>query len=427
MTSDAHAPSPVAVRRVDPDNAAELDAVLDMDQLVWADDLRTPRSQALADTPGRAAWIASIDGEDAGIAASWDVELSIPAGGGGASLRPVEGLTWVGVHPDHRRRGVLTALIREHLRWTRDEQGRSISVLKASEPGIYGRFGYGVTSSTVMSSFGRGTTFDAPPAVRQVADTTTLRTTTAGPEQGRRWHQLARTCARTGAGHIVRSLPDCERLLVDHPESRGPREPARLLWATRDGHDVGAAHFHRTPTWTHGKPDGTVGVFFLISTDAGARLAIAERLVDIDLMGTTEYWVAPDDALALWLPSPRSVGGSGMADNLWLRLVDLPVAVTERGHAADLDVVVEVRDRILTDNTGTWRWSATGGVGTCVDTAEGADITLDIGDLGAVWLGGQTLGARAAAGFVTEHRPGAVAELDAALRTPVGPVGTIDF
>lgn len=419
--------SRVTVHRIDPQDPAGAEAVLDLDQLVWADDLRTPREVALADTPTRAAWIARVDGEDAGIAASWDMELSVPAAGDGASLRPVEGLTWVGVHPDHRRRGVLTALIREHLRWTRHEQGRPISVLKASEPGIYGRFGYGVASSTMMSSFARGTTFAAPPAVRELADATTLRTRTASPDQGRRWHELARECARTGAGHVVRSAQDSERLLLDHPESRDGREPARLVWATREGRDVGVAHFHRSPKWTSGAAAGTVGVFFLLSVDAGARLALAERLVDIDLMATTEYWVAPDDVLALWLPSPRSVGGSGMTDNLWLRLVDLPAAVAERGHAADVDLVVGVRDEILPDNAGSWRWTATGGTGAVSRTDATPDVTLDIGDLGAVWLGGQTLAARTAAGFVAEHRPGAVAELDAALRTAVGPVGTIDF
>lgn len=420
-------PSDIHVTRIDPDDDAAAERVLALDQLVWSDDLKTPHDLALRDTPTRAAWIATVDGEDAGIAASWDIELSLPATAGGGSLRPVEGLTWVGVHPDHRRKGVLTALIREHLRWTRDEQGRSISVLKASEPGIYGRFGYGVASSTVMSSFGRGTTFAAPSGVVEVAGATTLRTTTAGPEQGSRWHELARECAATGAGHVVRSAADSQRLLVDHPESRGTREPARLLWATRDGRDVGAAYFHRTPKWSNGRAEGTVGTFFLISTDAGARLALAKRLVDLDLMGTTEYWVAPDDALALWLPSPRSLGGSGVNDNLWLRIVDLPLAVAERGHAIDVDLVVEVTDTILAENAGPWQWTASGGAGSLTRRDEAADLTLDIRDLSAVWLGGQTLAARAAAGFVTEHRAGTVAELDAALHTPVLPVGTIDF
>lgn len=419
-------PTDIKVTRIDPDDTGAAHTILSLDQLVWSDSLQTPHDVALRDTPTRAAWIARADGEEAGIAASWDVELSVPAKGG-ASLRPAEGLTWVGVHPDHRRKGVLTAMMREHLRWTREEQQRTISVLKASEESIYGRYGYGVASSELRSSFGRGTSFAAPPAVREVALATTLRTTTAGPDQGRRWHELARECAMTGPGHLVRSLEDCERLLVDHPESRGTREPARLLWATRDGRDVGAAYFHRTPKWTDGHAAGQAEVFFLISTDSGARLALAERLVDLDLMGGTEYWVAPDDVLALWLPSLRALGGGGLVDNLWLRLVDLPQAVTERGHTFDVDLVVEVRDEILRANAGTWRWTATGGTGRVTRSEAPADLTLDIGDLGAVWLGGQTLAARAAAGYVTEHRPDAVEELDAALRTGIGPVGTIDF
>ncbi|WP_068265214.1 GNAT family N-acetyltransferase [Janibacter limosus] len=420
MASDIH------VTRIDPDDDAAAELVLDLDELVWSASGRVPRVAALRDTPRRAGFVATRDGEPAGIAGSWDVELSVPATQGDASLRPAEGLTWVGVHPDHRRAGVLSALMRHHLRWTREEQGRSIAVLKASEPGIYGRFGYGVASSELMSSFGRGTKFAAPQAVRGLARATTLRTTTASPDQGERWHTLARECGSTGPGHLVRSAEDSRRLLADTPESRGEREPARLLWATRDGRDVGVAYFHRTPTWDAGSAAGKVGVFFLLSVDAGARLALAERLVDLDLMGSTEYWVAPDDVLALWQPSLRSMSVSGVTDNLWVRLVDVPTAVAERGHAVDVDVVVRVRDEILTDQAGTWRWSAGGGVGELSRTDVEPDITLDIGDLGAVWLGGQSLAARAAAGHVTGD-PGAIARLDLALRTPIGPVGTIDF
>lgn len=276
------------------------------------------------------------------------------------------------------------------------------------------------------SSFARGTTFAAPPQVRALADATTLRTTTASPDQGERWHALAREAARTGAGQVVRSPEDSVRLLTDTPESRGDREPARLLWATREGRDVGVAYFHRTPRWSDGHARGEVGVFFLLSTDVGARLALAERLVDLDLMGSTGYWVPADDPLVLWLPSPRALGGGGLTDNLWLRIVDLPAAVAERGHATDVDVVVAVTDPVIGEQAGTWRWTATDGAGRLQPTDAVADLSLDIGDLGAVWLGGQTLAARAAAGFVTGD-PAAVAALDAALRTPTGPVTTIDF
>lgn len=418
--------TPVTVHRIDPQDPAEVGAVLDMDQLVWADDLRTPREVALTDTPTRAAWIARINGEDAGVAASWDIELSLPAPGGGASLRPVEGLTWVGVHPDHRRRGVLTALIREHLRWTRDEQRRSLVALKASEAAIYGRFGYGVATREVMMVFDQGTTFAAPPAVQEMADATTTRMTTVAPEHADRLHALAQRCGATAAGHIVRSVEDFARLLTDTPESRGEREPDRLLWATRDGEDVGCAWFHRTPKWSNGAPAGEVGVFFVMDTDAAARLALAQRLTTFDLMATTECWTAPDDVLLLWRAAQRP-HGKGVSDDLWLRVVDLPTAVAERGHATELDLTVAVTDAMLPENAGTWRWTAHGGAGHLVRHEGPADLSLDIADLGALWLGDQTVGARARAGYVTEHRTSAAAELDAALRTPTQPVASLNF
>ena len=418
--------SPVTVRRVDPQDTAGIDTVLDLDMLVWADPQRVPRDVQLQHTPRRAAFLATRGDEPAGICASWDVELAVPASGGSASLRPVEGLTWVGVHPDHRRSGVLSAMMRHHLRWTREEQGRPIAVLKASEPSIYGRFGYGVASTSMMSTFDRGTDFAAPQGVRDLADATTTRTTTATPEDAERVHALLRAAAATTAGPIVRSLEDLTRILTDIPQERQDREPARLIWATREGRDVGVACAHRTPKWTGGRAEGRVGVFFLESLDAGARLALARRVTDMDLMSTTELWVTPDDPLALWHPSLRPLGGA-MTDDLWLRVVDLPTAVAERGHAADLDLVVEVRDEIIGEQAGRWRWSARDGVGECVAADAAPDLSLDVRDLGSVWLGGQTLAARAAAGFVTEHHPGAVRELDAALATPTQPAGAMDF
>lgn len=418
-------PSDIQVTRIDPADDAAVADVLAMDQLVWSDGLRTPRHLALRDTPSRAAWIATVDGEQAGIAGSWDIELSVPTKGG-ASLRPTEGLTWVGVHPDHRRRGVLSALMRAHLRWTRDEQRRSLSALKASEASIYGRYGYGVATRELMTTFSQGTAFAAPEAVEALAGATTTRMTTIGPEHAERLHALARRCGTVAAGQIVRSVADFERILTDVPEMRGEREPARLLWATRDGEDVGCAWFHRTPSWSAGAPQGKVGVFVVMNTDMGARLALARRLTTFDLMSTTEYWTTLDDPLVLWRAGQRP-HGSGVSDDLWLRITDLPAAVSERGHAADLDLTVAVTDRVLPDNAGTWRWTAREGEGALARTDGPADLALDIADLGALWLGDQTVGARVRAGYVTERRGGAAAELDAALRTPTLPIASLNF
>ena len=78
------------------------------------------------------------DGQIVGGAGAFPFELSVPGG----SL-PCAGVTAVGVHPTHRRRGVLRAMMDVQLRDVH-ERGEPIAALWASEETIYGRFGYGL-------------------------------------------------------------------------------------------------------------------------------------------------------------------------------------------------------------------------------------------------------------------------------------------
>src|ERR1700750_2113829 len=80
------------------------------------------------------------DGEIVGGAGAFPFELSVPGG----SL-PCAGVTAVGVHPTHRRRGVLRQMMDMQLRDIH-ERGEPIAALWASEETIYGRFGYGLGS-----------------------------------------------------------------------------------------------------------------------------------------------------------------------------------------------------------------------------------------------------------------------------------------
>src|SRR5580765_2919361 len=81
-----------------------------------------------------AAW---DDGEIVGGAGGFPFEMSVPGG-----LLRCAGTTVVGVAPTHRRRGVLSAMMRAHLD-DAHERGEPIAALWASEETIYGRFGYG--------------------------------------------------------------------------------------------------------------------------------------------------------------------------------------------------------------------------------------------------------------------------------------------
>ena len=96
--------------------------------------------------------IAARDGtEMTGIAAAYSLHMTLPGGSA-----PVAGVTWVAVLPTHRRRGILTAMMRHQLEGLHQSGGEAIAALFASEPIIYGRFGYGLASQEMRLTMQRG-------------------------------------------------------------------------------------------------------------------------------------------------------------------------------------------------------------------------------------------------------------------------------
>ena len=61
------------------------------------------------------------------------------------AMAAVAGVSLVAVLPSHRRRGILSALMRRLLADV-NERGEAVAALFASESGIYGRYGYGRAS-----------------------------------------------------------------------------------------------------------------------------------------------------------------------------------------------------------------------------------------------------------------------------------------
>ena len=78
------------------------------------------------------------DGLMVGTTATSSLEISIPGG-----VLPTGRVGVVGVPPTHRRRGILTKLMKRQLRDIH-ERGEPLAMLEASESIIYGRFGFGI-------------------------------------------------------------------------------------------------------------------------------------------------------------------------------------------------------------------------------------------------------------------------------------------
>jgi predicted acetyltransferase len=84
--------------------------------------------------------VAREDGAIVAGASAFAFDLTVPGG-----TLPAGGVTVVGVLPTHRRRGILTQLMRAQLE-DLHERGEPLACLWASEGGIYERFGYGMAA-----------------------------------------------------------------------------------------------------------------------------------------------------------------------------------------------------------------------------------------------------------------------------------------
>ncbi|HSE09577.1 MAG TPA: GNAT family N-acetyltransferase [Nocardioidaceae bacterium] len=417
--------------RIRVSRATDSERFLATDHIVWFDEVpAAPAEEQLVGLPEDQRFAAEMDGQDpstyAGVYGVFPLALTIPGPDAGVRQVPCSGLTWVGVHPDHRRKGVLSAMLRHHLEQVHAEEGTYVSALHASEPAIYGRYGYGLASHELEVTLGRGTTLTAPDLDDAAAAVTTHLATVSDPDVPKRMRECHLASAALGA--VVGEAGYYARVCQLLPEHQRDKEPWRVLFARRGGADVGFAMFRRTHKWERARPAGELKVWVLVG-DPAARLALLRRLLDFDLIGTVKVsTVGVDDPILPWVGGPRSTSDVATYDSLWVRLVDLPEALRERTWGPRCDVVVDVIDKAAPWNAGRWRIRADGaGEATVETTTAESDVRLGVDALGAAYLGGGNLVALQRAGIVTEQRKGAVAELWRAMRTDVAPTAAVMF
>ena len=417
--------------RIRVSRATDPQRYLATDDTVWFQEvLEAPADELLTGLPEDQRFAAEVDGSDVatypGVYGVFPMTLAVPGAGAGTRQVPCAGLTWVGVHPDHRRQGILRAMLRHHFEQVHEEEGTHASALHASEPAIYGRHGYGLASLELDVTLGRGATLSAPhleEAAGQLATHLATVSDPDAPERMRRCH-----LANAALGSVVGEVGYYTRMCRERPEHLRDKEPWRLLFARRDDVDTGFVLFRRSHKWDKGRPSGELKVWAVVGEPA-AQLALLRRLVDFDLIGTvTVGRVGVDDPLLSWTGSPRSVSDLATYDSLWVRLVDLPEALQDRAWSAPCDVVVEVADPAAPWNEGSWRIRADdAGAATVERTTADSDVRLPVDALGAAYLGGGNLAALQHAGLVAERRRGAITELWRAMRTDLSPGAAFGF
>jgi predicted acetyltransferase len=126
-------------------------------------------------------------------------------------------------------------------------------------------------------------------------------------------------------------------------------------------------------------------------------------------MGSVEVSLAPPDhPLLLLLAKPRRARYR-MADGIWVRIVDLPTALSGRTYAESPPLVLEVRDAVCDWNDGRWKLNG----GECERTDAEPDLALDVSALGSAYLGAIPFTQLRDAGSVQELSEGAIRRADA--------------
>lgn len=359
--------------------------------------------------------LALVDGEQvAATAGLYSLEMTVPG-----AVVPTAGVTWVTVAPTHRRRGVLTAIMRRQLDEVHRAGREPVAALWAAEASIYGRFGY--APATLRGGWtGEAYRLRLRPDVDCGTGTVRLVERAEFQPPAAALHEQVR---RSVPGTLTRDDRWWDRRLYDSAErSQGGPPRQHVLHTEADGTVTGYATYRLRGGWSAtNDPEGTLSVEEVRGLTPPAYAALWRYLFGHDLVGTVEAPSASaDDPVRHLLADPRA-WHSRPVDALWVRLVDVGAALSARRYPAKLDMVFEVRDRFCDWNDGRWHvWGHPAGA-FCDRTDSDPDLVLDIEALSAAYLGGVSLAALQAAGRVTEISPGAVIQASTAFGWPVAP------
>nr|WP_171046660.1 GNAT family N-acetyltransferase [Pseudarthrobacter sp. NamE5] len=308
-------------------------------------------------------------------------------------------VTSVTVRTSHRRRGLLRRMMCEDLQLAK-EDGVAVAALTASEGTIYGRFGYGVASFERVVKVDTTSRFslrhEAAGTV-EVADPKAL--LELAPAVFGRVHRLT-------PGSLGRQ--EWYRQLASGSLGRDGKEDPSVKVALHygPGGDVDGYVSYKFLGWD--TEPYTVEVVDLLAGSNDAYLELWQYLGAIDLVERVSWSEAPlDDPLPWALDDPRCIDSSDSRDMLWLRILDVPQALTARHYPADGRLALEVLDP-LGLAAGTYALSAQGGkaaVERLPEAAE-ADLTMDVSALSSIYIGGVCPVTLAAAGKICEHSAG---------------------
>lgn len=356
-------------------------------------------------------WFVPFDGDRiVGTSGIFSMRLNVPGG-----ELPVGAITWVTVTPSHRRRGLMSGMMRMMI----DDchrRGEPLAALWASEAIIYQRFGFGL--GTVCAN------------VR--AEMREVSISNLWPREG--------SCRLLPAGEGLDLVaPVYQAATVSHPgflartpdwwlgilplvdkDAKGGEARRLVVYETDLGPEAYAIYKTKVE-WSDAGPGGTISVDEAIGSTARGTREIWRYLLEIDLVRTLKAHRLPvDHPLFTLVTEPRRLGAT-IGDGLWLRIIDVVAALEGRTYGidgrGDGSLILDLRDDYCPWNAGRWQLDVSKGRARVTRTEQTADLGLSASELASLFLGGFTATALVASGRIEQLRSSSLGTADALFPT----------
>jgi predicted acetyltransferase len=346
--------------------------------------------------PGRTVG-AFVAGQLVGTANAVTSGLTLPGG----AIVGHAAVSHIGVLPSFTRKGIATALMDHQLRDIA-ARGEVVATLRASEATIYGRYGYGVASSsqtlevqTARAALRPGVGTGGPVRLLDAAQT---------------WDILPRIYAGnrpSRPGTIDRPEVWWQALRLRTESSSGP---SYVAVHGDSGSESGFARYRpiNTETWFV-SDQRTIVVEDFFAPTMDAYLGLLRFLLALDLVDRIVFWMLPvDDPLPWLLVDRRAVRVTAVHDETWLRVIDTQQVLAARRYAGENAITIAVNDPLLHNNSANFTIAADG----VEPTNRPAQLHVGVAGLAAVLLGGATWRGLAVAGLARTDDPAALAVAD---------------
>ena len=373
-------------------------------------------------------WVVEDRGHFVGNSLVRTMDLTVPAAPGrSCPILRMGGVSAVGVHPTHRRRGFLTQMMDRMLEDCRN-RGEPVAGLLASESVIYGRYGFGLSTDATqyeIEAARSGFTRPVPdPGLRLIEKDEAVKLL---PEIWER-NRTAR------AGEPNRTPEFWEETLEDRSDHR--HGTGAYFFAACD---EGYATYRAREEGDVLRGDWTDLVVEEISAaDPEVAAALWRFVLDLDLIGTVTLRRRPVDEPVRWrLKDPRRLMTRFVDDRLYLRILDVAGSLEQRGYRTEGRLVLDLLPADVGSSgdpaVGTWALEAGPAGAECKSVPANKrdrsqpDLRMRVTDLGSLYLGGVKASTLAAAGLVQELTAGSLDAADRLFASGPAPLTVTGF